>query len=168
MKDIKKNIFDTQPKRKKDKLNPYTIFKKTDVFDIPHCFVSFTDSQGNKICTSIDKAVYELLDSFELEDKSQMNAQERHHEQLALEDSELHSRASYKPDEPLERFIRRDYIISQIQRLSKVQKRRIMKYYFDDLSIKEIAQSEGCSIQAVDKSLRAARKKLSEYLSDMK
>ena len=42
-----------------------------------------------------------------------------------------------------------------------------MKYYFDDLSIKEIAQSEGCSIQAVDNSLRAARKKLSEYLSDM-
>jgi len=42
--------------------------------------------------------------------------------------------------------------------LSSVQQRRIQMYYFADMTYEEIAEAEQCSFQAVEKTLRKARK----------
>lgn len=51
-----------------------------------------------------------------------------------------------------------------IAQLSSVQKRRIVKYYFDDKNEYEIAREENTTQQAINKSLKKAREKLKDFL----
>ena len=49
-------------------------------------------------------------------------------------------------------------------RLQDVQKERVIKYFFDGKSTREIAQEEGVSHQAVSQSIAVALKKLKNIL----
>ena len=51
-----------------------------------------------------------------------------------------------------------------ISMLSSVQQRRIQMYYFADMTYEEIAEAEQCSFQAVEKTLRKARKTIMNIL----
>ena len=53
---------------------------------------------------------------------------------------------------------------SAIQQLSEIQRRRLMKYYFEDKNYEQIAQEEGCSFQMVAKSVKAAIRNLKKIL----
>lgn len=57
------------PKRRKDKYNPYSIAEKNG-----HYFLSFKDGQGVPHDFEIDKPLYELFDTFELDDLSYCSA----------------------------------------------------------------------------------------------
>ena len=50
------------------------------------------------------------------------------------------------------------------KQLPEVQKRRLQMYFFDGLTYEEIAVREGCSYQAVQKSIAAALKKIRKFL----
>ena len=67
-----------RPKRRKSKDNPYTLLniEESGVYRI-----SFKDGIGVVKIVEVSKEVYEAFDSFELEDKSQMNKYERYIEQ---------------------------------------------------------------------------------------
>ena len=71
--DVYRPKKDPRPARRKDKDNPYEIFSVGIETDNPHFYVSFKDGQGVQICMEIDKAVFELLDRFELDDLSFLN-----------------------------------------------------------------------------------------------
>ena len=51
-----------------------------------------------------------------------------------------------------------------IEMLPKVQKRRVKKYYFQDMGEIEIANQEGVSQKNVSETLKAARKNLKKFL----
>ena len=51
-----------------------------------------------------------------------------------------------------------------VNQLPEVQKRRLQMYFFDGLTYEEIAVREGCSYQAVQKSIAAALKKIRKFL----
>ena len=72
--------MDPRPKRRRDKDNPYTIFTVGIHTDQPHYYLSFVDSQGVRICTEIQKELFDLLDRFELEDLSHLNEVDNHYE----------------------------------------------------------------------------------------
>ena len=55
-----------------------------------------------------------------------------------------------------------------IKKLPEVQQRRIKKYYFEEKKEYEIAEEEGTTQQAINKSLRQARQKLKEILKNEK
>ena len=91
--DIYRPKKDPRPSRRKDKDNPYEIFSVGIDTDSPHFYVSFKDGQGVQICMEIDKAVFDLLDRFELDDLSFLNEWDRHIEHSELTESALHARA---------------------------------------------------------------------------
>ena len=76
------------PKRRKDKDNPYTIYRTEN-----GQYVSFKDGQGVFQSLKIDKPLYLLFDQFELEDKSYLNCFDRYIEHSELTEASLNERA---------------------------------------------------------------------------
>ena len=156
---------DPRPKRRRDKNNPYEIFTVGIKTDSPHYYISFTDSQGVHICMEINKSLFELFDRFELEDLSYLNELERHHVYPHTSEIELASR-NITLDKFTDNIVQLDNLHSAIRKLPYVQRKRLMLYYFNDYNLEEIAKFEGCSIQAVSKSITAAKNKLIKLLKE--
>lgn len=138
---------DARPCRRKDKDNPYEIFSVGIDTDSPHFYVSFKDGQGVQICMEIDKAVFDLLDRFELDDLSFLNEWDRHIEHSELTEAALHARAVANV-ESVEIAVLNDMRNEQLRRaiatLPETQRRRLVMYYFDGLTYEEIAEREAC------------------------
>ena len=158
---------DPRPKRRRDKDNPYELYTIGRDTEHPRYFVEFADGQNRKHCEEISKELYELLDSFELEDLSYMNECDRHRIKVSLSDVLIHQCAA-EPVEPLQELIEmaddKERLHKAISMLSSVQQRRIQMYYFADMTYEEIAEAEQCSFQAVEKTLRKARKTILNIL----
>ena len=158
---------DPRPKRRRDKDNPYELYTIGMDTEHPRYFVEFADGQNRKHCEEISRELYELLDSFELEDVSYMNECDRHRIKVSLSDVLIHQCAA-EPVEPLQELIEmaddKERLHKAISMLSSVQQRRIQMYYFADMTYEEIAEAEQCSFQAVEKTLRKARKTIMNIL----
>ncbi len=143
--------------------NPYEIFSVGIDTDTPHFYVSFKDGQGVQICMEIDKAVFDQLDRFELDDLSFLNEWDRHIEHSELTEVALHTRAIADIESvEIAAFteIQNEQLRRAIAALPEIQRRRLVMYYFDGLTYEEIAQREGCTHPAVIKSVKAAISKL--------
>ena len=160
--------MDNRPKRRKSKDNPYKLEynKELNIYN-----VTFKDSNGIFRIVQIDKEMYEMLDSFELDDLSQMNKYERHIEFLEQDDNNLYIRSLNKElsvEEIVDEKIKLEKLKIAIDKLSPIQKEKIKNYYFDNMSMEQIAEKFGCSHQAISKSLRAILKELEKNLKNLK
>lgn len=160
--------MDNSPKRRKSKDNPYKLEynKELNIYN-----VTFKDSNGIFRIVQIDKEMYEMLDSFELDDLSQMNKYERHIEFLEQDDNNLYIRSLNKElsvEEIVDEKIKLEKLKIAIDKLSPMQKEKIKNYYFDNMSMEQIAEKFGCSHQAISKSLRAILKELEKNLKKLK
>lgn len=153
------NNTDPRPKRRKDKYNPYTIYSVGAETNEPHFYVTLKTTTGEKVCTEISKEIFDLLNQFELEDLSYLNEIERHYGCLALTDIELNSQSLGTSSSPEDIFEYED-LYDTINKLPKKQQKRIKLYYFDGLSIEEIAKIEQTTFQAVSKSIIVALRNL--------
>ena len=164
--DVYRPKKDPRPSRRKDKDNPYEIFSVGIDTDHPHFYVSFKDGQDVPICMEIDKAVFDLLDRFELDALSSLNEWDRHIEHSELTEAALHARA-IADIESVEitayKSMRNEQLRRAIAALPETQHRRLVMYYFDGLTYEEIADKEGCTHPAVIKSVKAAISKLKKY-----
>ena len=156
---------DHRPARRKDKDNPYEIFSVGINTDNPHFYVSFKDGQGVQICMEIDRALFELLDRFELDDLSFLNEWDRHIEHSELTEASLNARAVHRREtveEAVFKQIENEMLHRAIATLPEVQRRRLLLYYFGNLTYQDIADLEGCSKVAVkytiDKAIAALQK----------
>ncbi len=150
-----------RPKRRKDKYNPYTLTEKEDKY-----FLSFQDGQGVLRELQITKELFELLNRFELDDLSILNEWDRHYEHSELTEISLYSRAVTPPEsveEAVFRNLQYETLHRAIKQLPEVQ-RRLILYYFMGLTYAQIAEKEGCTFQAVGKSISAAEKRLKKIL----
>lgn len=152
------------PKRRKDKYNPYS-FKKMDIDD--KYIISFTKN-NNEIELEISKELYSVFNNFELSDLSIMNEFDRHIEHSKLNENTLNKRIFN-----VERGVE-DIVINKIEKqklhiaidsLPLKQKNRIQKYFFENLTQKEIAKIENCSIRAIQYSIECALKNLKNFLN---
>ena len=151
------------PKRRKDKYNPYTIGTTED----GRHWLTFSDGQGNRHHFEISAAVYALFDSFELDDLSFLNEQERHLDWTELNEELLSRRSAQEPapvEDAVYESMQTQALREGVNQLPEVQKRRLQMYFFDGLTYEEIAVREGCSYQAVQKSIAAALKKIRKFL----
>lgn len=151
-----------QPKRRKDKYNPYEIYEKDGKY-----YVSFRNGEKEYKDLEIGKNVYEAFNTFELQDVSHMNVVDRHLEQSEIWDSSLYERIFQKEESVEDTILNKletERLHSAIQQLSEIQRRRLMKYYFEDKNYEQIAQEEGCSFQMVAKSVKAAIRNLKKIL----
>ena len=146
------------PKRRKSKDNPYTLRydNKKNTYT-----VTFKNANGFIENVNIKKEIYDLLNKFELDDLSEMNEYDRHTEHSEVYEETLNKRMLYKPlstDEIIEKNITNIKLKSAINGLSKIQRRRIVMYYFEDFTQEEIAKIENISHQAVSKNILNAIK----------
>ena len=154
------------PKRRKSKDNPYTLRydNKKNTYT-----VTFKNAKGFIENVNIKKEIYDLLNKFELEDLSEMNEYDRHTEHSEVYEETLNKRMLYKPlstDEIIEKNITNIKLKSAINGLSKIQRRRIVMYYFEDFTQEEIAKIENISHQAVSKNILNAIKIIKKNLKN--
>ena len=160
--------MDKRPKRRKSKDNPYILEcnKELNIYK-----VTFYDGKGILRVIQISKEMYETLDSFELDDLSQMNKYERHIEFLEQDDNNLYIRSVNKGislEEVIDEKIKLEKLKIALDKLTPTQKEKIKNYYFDNMSMEQMAKKFGCSHQAISKSLRAILKKLEKNLKNLK
>jgi len=154
------------PKRRKSKDNPYTIQKNGDTYTI-----SFVDGQGKQQHFEIDKSLYDAFDRFELDDISILNEFDRHAEHSELTEETLNKRAWDKPasiEESVCAKITNDELHNAIAKLPEVQKRRLILYYFAELTFEQIAEMEGCTKMPVKRSIDRAVDKIKEKIKYFK
>lgn len=153
---------DKQPKRRKDKDNPYTINYLNGKY-----YICFRDIQKKKVSVEISKELFNTFNLFELEDKRQLNIYDRHMEHSIIYewtfDKQFQKIEESAEDEAMRNFMFKE-LHSAINRLSETKRRRLIYYYFDGLTYKQIAKIENCSYQAVMKSVASAKEKLKKYL----
>ena len=82
---------------------------------------------------------------------------EEHHPELVVKESILEQICLQEE---------KQLIREAIDKLTDIQKRRIIAYYFEDKSIREIAAAEGVNISKIEKSISLALKKLKIFLSE--
>lgn len=153
-----------RPKRRKEKYNPYTISKIEGRY-----YISFKDGQAIMHCIEISEGLFNLFNQFELDDISYLNEIDRHYEHFKLTETSLNERAfdNLQLLEDIAIFnLQKDILHKAIINLPKVQRKRLILYYFDKLTYKEIADMEGCTYQAVQSSIESAVKNLRKYLID--
>lgn len=158
---------DPRPKRRRSKDNPYEIYSVGAHTNRPHYYIAFTDSTGVRQELEIDRALFDMLDRFELDDLSFLNEVDNHYERSELTEASLNSRA-FEPQETVEEVVtlrdENERLHKAIAMLPEKQRNRLMLYYFEDLTYEQIAAIEGCKYQTVHESICAALKNLKKFL----
>lgn len=158
--------IDPIPKRRKDKDNPYEIFSVGINTDHPRFFVRFVDGTGEQRCLEIERELFEMLNSFELADLSFLNKVDNHYEHSELTEGSLHERAVARPlsvEEIVMQHLRDEMLHNAIKKLPEVQRRRLVLYYFGNMTYEQIAGMEGCSKVAVKHTIDKAIKSLRNF-----
>ncbi len=151
-----------RPKRRKYKDNPYEIKVINKKY-----FINFKDSNNKNQNIQISSQIFEIFNDSELHDLSELNEYDRHIEHSEVFDITLYHKTtfeSYSLEQEVEDKLFNQELKKCIEILSEVQKRRIIKYYFEDKNEYEIAKEEATTHQAVNKTLKLAREKLKEIL----
>lgn len=151
-----------RPKRRKYKDNPYTLnyCEERNIY-----IVIFKDVKGHLQKVEVSREVYQAFDRFELDDIKELNEYDRHIEHSEVFENNLTERAMDKPmlvDEVVENQIINEELKEAIQNLPEIQRNRLKKYYFDDMSYEEIAREEHCTKRAVKFSVDIALEKISK------
>lgn len=155
-----------RPKRRKCKDNPYTLIIMNNKF-----FVEFTDIKKVLNRVELTEEQFNAFNEFELEDKSQMNKDERHKEKSEIFEETLYKRANIIYDSLEDDFIKKsryEDLMNAINELPQVMKKRIKMFYFEELSTAQIAILENCSDRMIRKSLEQGRIKIKEYFEKNK
>ena len=163
-----KNI-DPRPKRRRDKDNPYEIFTVGIKAECPRYYIRFKDSSHIVHCFEISKELFNLLDSFELDDLSFLNEWDRYLEQSMQTEASMETRSichQETVEETVFRHIESEMLHKAIATLPEVQRRRLLLYYFGNMTYQEIAELEGCKHPAVMKSVKAAIDNLKRFFSE--
>jgi len=159
------------PKRRKSKDNPYTL----DYNDNEHIYtVSFIDNKQVIHNVEVSKKVFEAFDKFELEDISQLHKVDKHIDSRNIDNTDYTDIVLYhlgisnykSVEEEIEEKLQNEELYKAINILSETQKRRLKLYYFEDLTLQEIADLEGCSVKNVYKSIEQAKEKIAKNLKN--
>lgn len=147
--------------------NPYTL--RTEVVGgITHYYVSFQDGQVIMRETEVSRPVYLEFLRFTKHERNLRRWDERHTEQSELTDEMLYNRALHPP-KSVEEMVFDSQHNKRLRKASAelpvVQRRRFILYHEFGLTYGQIAEMEGCSFQAVAKSIKAAGNKIKELFN---
>ena len=137
--------------------------------ECPRYYIRFNDSSHIEHCFEISKELFNLLDSIELDDLSFLNEWDRHLEQSKQTEASLEAISIFHQEtveDTVFRHIESEMLHKAIATLPEVQRRRLLLYYFGNMTYREIAELEGCKHPAVMKSVKAAIETLKNYFSE--
>ena len=131
----------------------------------------FKDSENKIQEVEISDIIKDTLIKERLIEKRQQNEFDRHIEHSEIYENKLPARVLDKPisieDEFANKLLNKE-LKNAINSLSELQKRRIQMYYFENKTLKEIAEIEGCAIMSVKDSLDLAINNLEKKLKKFK
>lgn len=148
------------PKRRKDKYNPYTMACENKYL------IKFQDVNNSNNVVEVSREIYQAFNEFELSDLSQMNKFDRHIEHLKLDENVLNSKMRNQQISIEDAIIKKmelQKLHNLILKLPQIQKRRITMYFLKEMTLKEIAQKEHCSIRAIQYTINIALKNLKNF-----
>ena len=149
--------MDKRPCRRKFKDNPYTLTSNKDenVY-----IINFIDSMGILQNVEVSKDIFELFDKSEKEENARFYEYAKHlmHENF---NSEVIA-SNYSLEEDVFNNMTFKELKRVLDELPAIQKRRIIKYYFYDMTLEAIAKEEGCTAKAVRFSINIALEKISK------
>lgn len=151
-----------RPKRRRYNDNPYYLKNIGDKY-----IIEFKNSNNKVQSIMVNKSIYDIFDRFELDDLKELNEYDRHIEHSEILDGDLYKRASYKiklTEDIVENLIELKELQNALNSLSQIQIRRIKMYYYTDLTLREIAEIENCSVMSVKASIDTGIKKLKKIL----
>ena len=128
-------------------------------------YISFKDINGNLQKTEVDKSVFDVFDSFELDDISIMNEVERHYEYSELMEETLNRRAVHKSktvEDIVLAVFENEMLLKAICELTEIQRKRLLLYYYEKLTYEQIAEIEGCTKMPVMRSIKKTEEKIKE------
>lgn len=161
------NQYDKRPKRRMDKDNPYELLSVGRDTPSARYYIRFKDGQGVKHCLEIEKELFDVLDGFELEDLSYLNEVDNHYEHSELTEASLNDRAFELPpslEATVSFKIECEELHRAIRRLPEIQRRRLILYYFCNMTYEQIAKMEGYSYPVVRRSVLSAIDNLKKIL----
>lgn len=159
--------MDIRPKRRKFKDNPYTLecIKDQNIF-----YIIFKNNTGiHKVC--VTEEVFNIFDESERYENAKLKEYSVHIEHSEQTEISL-STKNVLFIKSIENQVLDNLAIielkNNINRLSEVQRRRLIKYYFYDKTLKNIALEEKCSITAIkysiDKALNILAKRIKKQV----
>lgn len=157
--------MNNKPKRRRYKDNPYFL---EYLEDENQYYVMFKDSQNSIKKIVISKELFNQFDRFELDDLKELNEYDRHIEHSEIYEENLNYRAQNKPisiENYVEKKIERENLLKAIETLPIIQKRRIKLYYFENMTLRQIAEIENCNYTAIKFSLDIALNNLKEKIN---
>lgn len=155
-----------RPKRRKSKDNPYTLISNNNRY-----FVIFSDVNNKKNIIEVSEKIFYTFDKFELEDKKELNEYDRHIEHSKIYEDSLLKRTSLLNSSVEDKVVEKytyNGLINAIKTLPPAIKRRMILFYFDELSTSEIATIDNCSDRMVRKSLERGRELIKDYFEKNK
>lgn len=155
-----------RPKRRKSKDNPYTLISNNNRY-----FVIFSDVNNKKNIVEVSEKIFYTFDKFELEDKKELNEYDRHIEHSKIYEESLLKRISLLDSSVEDKVVEKhtyNGLINAIKTLPPAIKRRMILFYFDELSTSEIAIIDNCSDRMVRKSLERGRELIKDYFEKNK
>ena len=157
------------PKRRKNKDNPYTIiyYKETN-----KCFVKFIDSKNQVQEVNVSEDVFKVFNDSELKDISLMNKDRLHKDYHDFNESEEMINYIYNHsvnneqsiEDIVENKINKEKLMQIISTLPIIQKNRLIKYFFDEKTYEKIAIEENCSKTVIKFSIDIALEKISKKI----
>ena len=134
-------------------------------------YISFKDSAGNNFRLEIDKEVFDVYMASKKAYTKIKNETSRYLEHSELTDISLYNRSLNKKRDVLDQVVDntlKQQLIKNEKELTDTQSRRIQMYYFENKTLREIAEIEGCAIMSVKDSLDAAINILEKKLKKFK
>ena len=151
--------MDKRPKRRKFKDNPYTLESKKDenIF-----FIIFKDNNGlHKV--KVNEDIFNIFDESEKYENARYKEYSIHIEHSEIDFNKKCKTIKSLEDEVIEK-LKKEEIKKIINNLTNIQRKRIIKYYFENKTLKEIAFEENCSKVAIKYSIDIALETIKKQL----
>ena len=136
--------------------------------DKPLVTIKYKTADGKRICVEVTTAVADLLEQTDRQIRSQGRQDRRYLDNGEYIDG-LTDTTTVCPGEDIADLVCRmdsyERLHAAIETLSEVQRRRIILYYFEDLSYRQIAKLEGVNFRSVAESITGATKKLKKLVT---
>lgn len=149
-----------------DNTNPYKL-RVEIIFGQKHYYASFQNSENQMVEIEISSTVADwLFQKFAREERNLRRSDERHLEHSEVTEQTLHERAINRPKSleeiALER-LKNEVLWKAINALPKIQRRRLILYYFEGFTYEQLAQIEGCSTRAIKYSVDCAKRNIKKF-----
>ena len=131
--------------------------------------IEYKTANGSRISVEVSTPVKELLEQSDRKIRSQRRQDRRHLDYVDFIDDLADMAMTYPQEDTADLVIRMESygrLYTAINKLSDVQRRRLLLHFADNLTYRQIADLEGVDHSAVYRSIKLAISQLKKHLTD--